>query len=180
MGKATQDLKKEHEAILHVLKIMEKMISSNNRDDSIKLQYGKEVIYFLKIFADKCHHGKEENFLFAELIRYGIPNEGGPIRVMLKEHTQGREYISLMNKSLDSEDLLSFKINAEKYCDLLRAHIAKENNVLFVMADQKLDEAKQEELYKQFEQHEENVIGHGVHEELHSMIHKWSKEFEVH
>lgn len=180
MGKATQDLKKEHDAILHVLKIMEKMISSNNRDDSIRLEYGKEMMYFLKIFADKCHHGKEEKFLFAELIRYGIPNEGGPVGVMLKEHTQGREYISLMNKSLDSGDLISFKINAEKYRDLLKVHIAKENNVLFVMADQKLDEAKQEELYKQFEHHEENVIGHGVHEELHSMIYKWSKEFEVH
>lgn len=95
------------------------------------------------------------------------------------EHDQGREYISLMNKALEAEDLISFKTNAEKYRDLLKAHINKENNVLFALADQRLNEAQQQELYKNFQQHEENIIGHGVHEELHSMINKWAKEFEV-
>ena len=91
MGKATQDLRNEHEAILHVLRIMEKATSSNTIDDRIMLQYGNELVYFLKIFADKCHHGKEENILFDELAKSGVPIEGGPIGVMLQEHNQGRE-----------------------------------------------------------------------------------------
>lgn len=67
MGKATLDLKKEHDAIFHVLTIMDQMISAADKEDSIKLKYGKEMVYFLKIFADKCHHGKEEGLLFPEL-----------------------------------------------------------------------------------------------------------------
>ena len=47
------------------------------------------------------------------------------------------------------------------------------------MADKLLNDAKQNELFEKFEQHEETVIGHGVHEELHSMIHKWEREFIV-
>ncbi|MFX4262470.1 hemerythrin domain-containing protein [Pelotomaculum propionicicum] len=179
MGKATQDLRKEHDSILHVLKIMDKMISADTKGDNTKPQYYNELVYFLKIFADKCHHGKEENFLFAELIKKGVPNEGGPVGVMLKEHNLGREYIALMNKALESKDLTEFNTAAAKYRNLLLSHIEKENNVLFVMADQLLDEDMQDKLYQDFEQHEESVIGHGVHEELHSMIHKWSEKFEV-
>ncbi len=180
MGKATQDLRNEHDAILHVLKIVDKVVSTDSKDDVKVLKFGNELIYFLKTFADKCHHGKEEDFLFKELIASGIPKEGGPIGVMLLEHQQGREYISLMIKSLESQDLINFKANAAKYRDLLRNHIEKENDVLFVMADKLLDDARQNELFEKFENHEETVVGHGIHEELHAMIHKWEDEYNVH
>lgn len=179
MGKATSDLRKEHDAILQVLKILDRMISTDNIEDSVRLQYYNELVYFLKIFADKCHHGKEENYLFAELVKHGMPNEGGPVGVMLREHKQGREYIAQMTKSLESQDFTGFNAAAMNYRDLLINHIDKENHVLFVMADRILDEAKQGELFEKFEQHEESVIGHGIHEELHAMIHRWSEEFQV-
>lgn len=177
MGKATSDLKKEHNAILHVLNILDKMMSADNKADNVRLEYYNELVHFLKIFADKCHHGKEENYLFEELVKHGVPCEGGPVGVMLREHELGREYIALMDKSLEAKDLTGFHAAAVKYRDLLRNHIDKENNVLFVMADKLLDEAKQTDLFEKFEQHEENVIGHGVHEELHARIQRWAEEF---
>jgi len=108
-----------------------------------------------------------------------VANEGGPVGVMLQEHKQGREYLALMNESLQSKDMAGFIDAAAKYRTLLQSHIEKESNILFVMADQLLDDAKQDELFEKFEQHEENVIGHGVHEQLHTMIHRWAAEFEV-
>jgi hemerythrin-like domain-containing protein len=178
MGKATQDLRNEHDAILHVFTILDIMLSSNTKSDADNLQFGNELVHFLKIFADKCHHGKEEDILFKELERKGVPNEGGPIGAMLQEHQQGREFIALMNTSLESKDLANFKNHAINYRDLLRNHIAKENNVLFMMADKLLDDKKQDELFEKFEIHEETVIGHGVHEELHAKIHTWEDEFK--
>ena len=177
MGKATQDLKNEHDAILNVLKIVDKVVSTDTKDEDQIFKFGNELIYFLKTFADKCHHGKEEDHLFKALNAKGISSEGGPIAVMLYEHKLGREYISLMDKSLEAKDLADFKTNATKYRDLLISHIGKENNVLFMMTDKLLDEAAQNDLFEKFEQHEETVIGHGVHEELHAMIHKWEDEF---
>lgn len=111
------------------------------------------------------------------MVQKGAPKEGGPIGVMLQEHKLGREYIALMASSVDLNDLPNFIQAAEKYRDLLRPHIEKENTILFVIADQLLDDATQETLFEKFEQHEENVIGHGVHEELHAMIHQWEVEF---
>ncbi len=179
MGKATQDLWKEHDAILHVFTIVDIILTSDTIENVEIYKFGNELIFFLKTFADKCHHGKEEDYLFKELITRGMPNEGGPIGVMLQEHRQGREYISYLSKSLESKDLSNFNNNLVKYRDLLRNHIEKENNVLFVMADKLLDDARQNELFELFEKYEDTVIGHGVHEELHSMIHKWENEFNM-
>ena len=179
MGKATQDLKNEHDAILHVLKIVDKVVSTDTIDEAKIFKFGNELIYFLKTFADKCHHGKEEDYLFKALNARGISSEGGPIAVMLYEHKLGREYISLMSKSIEAKDPNNFKSYATQYRDLMRNHIDKENNALFVMADKVLDDARQSELFEKFETYEEMVIGHGVHEELHSMIHKWEEEFTV-
>ena len=179
VGKATEDLRKEHDSILHVLKILDKMMSTDIRDDSVKFRYYHDLVYFLTIFADKCHHGKEEKYFFVELVNNGIPDEGGLIGSLLQEHKQSREYVAMMGKSLESKDSIEFNAAAAKYSDLLKSHIEKENNVLFAMADQLLDEEMQDALFEKFEQNEESVIGHGVHEELHSMIHNWATEFEV-
>ena len=97
MGKATQDLRNEHDAILHVFTILDKMLSTDTKEDVEIFKFGDELIYFLKTFADKCHHGKEEDYLFKELIARGIPNEGGPIGVMLQEH-QTRQGVYLLNE----------------------------------------------------------------------------------
>jgi len=179
-GKAIQDLMREHSKIIHILKIIEKIVSPDNRlENTTKIQYSAEILNFLKIFADKCHHGKEEEYLFKELVRRGIPNEGGPIGVMLQEHQMGRKLISSMTESLNSVDMKNFDVWATKYVDLLKLHIKKENEVLFVMADRVLPETVQNELFEKFELYEENIIGHGVHEKLDAIINKISGELSV-
>ena len=82
-----------------------------------------------------------------------------------------------MSASLQAGDLAGFKASAVLYRDLLRSHIAKENNILFAIADQVLDDAVQADLFEKFEVHEETVIGQGVHEKLHAMIDDWEKQF---
>ena len=177
MGKATQDLRSEHDSILHVFHIMDQAFNSPAQGDAAVLNFGKELVYFLKIFADQCHHGKEENYFFAELAAHGMPEEGGQIGMLLAEHQQGREAIARMSNFLESNDLANFKIASVQYCDLLRSHIDKENNDLFVKADALLGDGVQDELVEKFESFEEGVIGHGIHEQLHAMIDQWAEQF---
>jgi len=63
--------------------------------------------------------------------------------------------------------------NARGYISLMLAHIDKENNVLYPMADSRFSREKQEELYKGFEKIEIERIGAGRHEEFHEMIKKF-------
>ncbi len=177
MGKATQNLRNEHDAILHVFQILDGMLEEKGQKPEPQLKFAGELVNFLKIFADKCHHGKEENYLFAALETVGVPNANGPIGEMLREHQLGRQHIAEMEAALDGQDLAAFKQAARAYQQLLRDHIQKENQVLFVLADRLLDVQKQDELFEKFEEWEEQVIGHGVHEALHAQIETWGKEY---
>ena len=68
-----------------------------------------------------------------------------------------------------------FAENAAGYTALLRQHIQKEDNVLFVMAEQRLDAAKDEELFREFEKLEEERIGKGKHDEFHALLDRLQK-----
>lgn len=176
MGKAIQDLYNEHDAILHVLDIVDHVLA-NPVDDDEETRFSGELLHFLTIFADKCHHGKEEQMLFPRLEELGVPNQAGPIGVMMEEHVQGRALIGQMKQAMANEDLIGFEDTLTDYSELLRAHIAKENGFLFPLADHVISEQEQLELYERFEAHEDTVVGQGVHEELHANIHKWEVQF---
>ncbi len=64
--------------------------------------------------------------------------------------------------------------NSKGYISLLKDHIERENNVLFPMADSRLSEERQDELFEGFEKIEEERIGAGRHEEFHHLLEKLS------
>jgi hemerythrin-like domain-containing protein len=111
------------------------------------------------------------------LIAVGIPKDG-PIAVMLREHELGRQYVRAISGAFDTylsvDQSLSKAIvqNAQGYIVLLRNHIEKENNVLFVMADARLSKEKQKGLFEGFEKIEEERIGKDKHEEFHGLLEK--------
>lgn len=180
MSKAIADLMNEHEAILSAIQILERMIATIEKATSVETKDIHDFIGFLKEFADKCHHGKEEGLLFPAMIGAGVPDQGGPIGVMLAEHAQGRKLIRDMEESI-STDVNRMKLAqaAREYANLLRNHIQKENNVLFPMAERVLTETQLEKLYKGFEEHEEKVIGQGRHEELHAMLKSLQEKYPM-
>lgn len=179
MEYASSDLIHEHEAILFSLRVLEEMNRRIETGEQVDMEDITAIIDFLKLFADKCHHGKEEGILFPELEAAGIPRQGGPIGVMLAEHQTGRGYINQMQVSVQGKELdkNEFTKAAGNYIFLLRAHIEKENKVLFPMGDAKLTELKHQEILIAFEEFEENVIGKGKHEEPHKQLHDFNIKY---
>jgi hemerythrin-like domain-containing protein len=59
---------------------------------------------------------------------------------------------------------------AAGYAALLRAHIDKENNVLFIMAERVLTSGEQTDLAERFEKLEVDKMGAGTHERLHATM----------
>jgi len=175
--KATEQLKEEHEAIKLLLRILEKVSQKIEAKEEIDSKHLEMMLEFIRLFADKCHHGKEEDVLFLALEKAGIPKEGGPIAVMLMEHDEGRGYVRGMVESIehyrkgDRAALAKFVPNARGYARLLTQHIDKENNVLYVMVEMHIPPNRQKELLKGFEKIEAERIGAGKHEELHESLH---------
>jgi hemerythrin-like domain-containing protein len=181
MKKAASDLEHEHEAILLALRVMEIMCNRLESNQVVHVQDVTNIIEFLKIFADKCHHGKEEGFLFPYLENIGIRKQNGPIGVMLAEHVKGREFIKQMQESVLNNKIQKeiFIKAASDYVNLLRYHINKENNILFPLSDSKLPESQQKELLNAFEEFEERVIGKGKHKELHRMLEDFEDKYLI-
>jgi hemerythrin-like domain-containing protein len=153
---ATNQLRDDHEGIKTVLSVLDHIAHEIQQGRSANLAHLEQIVDYLRTFADKCHHGKEEEHLFPALNNAGLPNEGGPIGMMLHEHNLGREYIQGMVDALQrlrsGEDAgEDFARRALAYVELLRAHIDKENNILFNMAENILPPAEHTRLAGCFE-----------------------------
>lgn len=181
--KATDELKKEHQGIELMLRILQAIADKLGQDEHIGTEHFVGVLDFLSTFVDKCHHGKEEEFLFPALEATGVPRDGGPIGVMLSEHEQGRKLVARLKNAVmsytsgDKTATSAIRTVVDEYTALLTQHIEKENSVLFAMADVKLDTAKDTELFEAFEQLEEERIGAGKHEAFHALLNQLEHEY---
>jgi hemerythrin-like domain-containing protein len=184
MKTATEILRKEHDAILRMLDATEELARRFRKHEHVEPQVLDHLLEFFRLFADRCHHGKEEDLFFPMLEKKGMPRGGGPIGVMLMEHDQGRGLVGQMAiagkeyATGDSAAGLRWAAAAVDYAGLLREHIAKENEVLFVMAERMLTPAEQQELVQAFEKSEEEKMGAGTHERLHTMMDKLLAELQ--
>lgn len=170
--KPTEQLRNDHEAITLALSILEQLAGRLSRGQEVDAAHFEQVLEFVQVFADKCHHGKEEQFLFPALEAAGIPRQGGPVGVMLSEHDHGRALIQQLAgswrkyKSGDRAVAAELAGSARSYIALLNSHIFKENNVLFPMAEARLSDDTQRQLLEQFDRLEIERIGAGRHEQF--------------
>lgn len=179
MEKASQDLYHEHDNILVTLNILEKICSSLKSVSKTDLHDVGQIIYFIRIYSDKCHHGKEEGFLFPALEEAGIKKENIQVSEIILEHQLSRELVIQMQKSISCNtiEIGKFIKASFSFIDLLRDHIKKENLILFPLADSLLPENKQKELLENFKIFEEKVIGKGKHHELHSILKTFERKY---
>lgn len=179
----TEELKKEHQDIKLMLKIMEEVSRRLESGEKISFAHLDNIMEFIQVFADACHHGKEEGLLFPAMEEAGVPVEKGPLGVMLYEHNEGRDFIEAIKEALaryrrgEREAGKDIARNAKGYADLLRKHIDKEDNILYPMADERLSRATQEELEKQFERLERDLIGPRRHKEFHALLRRLKDDY---
>lgn len=173
--KATEILMEEHRVIEGVL---EALGIAANQPDKVGAGFFLDVADLIKGFADGCHHAKEEHVLFEALEVAGLPREGGPLGVMLAEHEQGRAFVRSMRagaetwQSGDPAGREQAITAARGYVELLRAHIYKEDNILFPMADRVLAVEAQSSVALEFERVEREATGEGIHEKYLALAEK--------
>jgi hemerythrin-like domain-containing protein len=176
MPTATEILRHEHEAILKMISATEEVARRLECGERVRPEILGNLLEFFRLFADRCHHGKEEDLLFPLLESKGLPRQGGPIGVMLQEHDEGRGFIKQMVEAAEAYKTAPESAGprwaepAKNYSALLRAHIDKENNILFRMAEQILSPAEQARLAEDFEKSEVEKMGAGTHQRLHAMM----------
>jgi hemerythrin-like domain-containing protein len=137
----SSELRREHRVIERVLAVLARLVARIDGGGELDKPAAKRCVEFFRLFADACHHAKEEELLFPALEARGVPREGGPIGVMLYEHAVGRRLTREMGTGLEACDqgspdgMQRFCDAARSYLRLLTDHIAKEDNVLFRIGD---------------------------------------------
>ncbi len=156
MSRPTEILSNDHKVVLEKLKLMEQTINN------LKSTNVKNVLADLKTFLRKeadLHFKKEEAALFPEMEKF-IPRDEGPIGQMLLEHEDLYKYednfirgVDLFSKDENNGEAQKLiRENGNSFINLLREHIYKEDNMLFMMADMHLEEYQINAIMKKFEE----------------------------
>ena len=137
----TKVLVEEHQLILRMIALVEKNSALLEKRDFSDWQFFLDAVDFIRHFADRFHHAKEEDTLFTALIDNGMPEDNSPVAAMLMEHDQGRAFVRGLEtaaaKALAGEEGQEEAIleNARGYAALLRDHIDKEDNILYPLSE---------------------------------------------
>lgn len=76
---SAESLRKDRDLIEMVFKVMDIILQLLKNGKKIPESILLPTLDFVKNFVDICHHGKEEDSLFPELERRGMPTCTGPI-----------------------------------------------------------------------------------------------------
>jgi hemerythrin-like domain-containing protein len=168
-----QVLEHEHRLVQRVVAVMALMADRLRAGRVVALEDLRDIVTFLRVFADQCHHGKEERCLFPLLEERGVPPTGCPMGALKHEHDKGRALVAEFAKSVDDyspgnvHDPLVAALDG--LVDLYPNHIWKEDYLLFPMSGKVLSALDCDNLMKQFEA-VESEIGPDSHERFESVV----------
>jgi hemerythrin-like domain-containing protein len=156
MMKPFEDLHEDHELITRMITVLEALnagLADRRADAAVDL---REAIRFVRGFADKCHHGKEERALFPLIAGKNATVARMPVRILTSEHEAGRILISRLENSLSGLEAGDERATAEAseaitlYTTMLRKHIAKEEDIVFPLAQTMITDGEAAALEEQF------------------------------
>ena len=158
METALKILSDEHQNILKVIDTLLKECDFIQSGNKIDKDFFKKIIDFVKGYADKFHHAKEEDILFVELCKDETQMHCNPTPQMLHEHDLGREFIKELEKGIEENNQDTIIRNARLYAQLLQEHIYKEDNILYPMADEALSPNIKNNILDRFKQVEQKLF----------------------
>lgn len=179
----TEVLEDEHHFIQKVVGAMAVLIETLETGKEIEQKTLQDIVEFMRTFADKCHHGKEEAHLFPALEKKGVPMRGCPLGALIAEHQKGRALVSELAKATEAytkpytkgsplaQESLVKSLRA--LTDLYPNHIWKEEYLAFPMADKILSAEEQRDLYEKFE-----IVEKEIGLDVHQRFEQFAEELE--
>jgi hemerythrin-like domain-containing protein len=179
--KPTDMLEEEHYVIQRVVSTFAVLAEELEAGRDVEPETLQEIVEFMRTFADKCHHGKEETHLFPLLESKGVPVRGCPIGILTVEHQRGRALVSALASAIetymkDRESASRSLIQTlRSLTELYPGHIWKEDYLLFPMTNKILDVDEQNNLRQMFLMVEKE-IGPDVHQRFEQLAEKLQRE----
>jgi hemerythrin-like domain-containing protein len=129
----------EHRLIERMVGLLKAELHRIEKKNQADLDLINAGIDFIRTYADKCHHGKEEDILFKELLKKSIlPAHKRGIDELIEEHKLGRKAVARLVSSCgqysqkNSPALKDIKKEIKWLTEFYPAHISKEDKGYFI------------------------------------------------
>jgi hemerythrin-like domain-containing protein len=181
--RAIDVLMNEHRLIEQALGSLESYAAAVEEGFSPGRELIGEYAAFFRGFADACHHGKEEDILFQRMAERGFPRDAGPLAVMLHEHELGRAHVRELltlasgTGTLTPRETSELLHNVSGYVPLLRAHILKEDKILYPLALRVLTAPELDAMSTEFEKFEASFRADGSLDRLAALADRLTTRF---
>ena len=167
-----------------MLKVIRKLCYSVMTNSDLDIADLPRIIDFVRTYADKHHHGKEEDILF-ETMNKEIEKlaKSGAITGMYIEHDMGRLYMGNLEKAInrfksgDDESRLDIIANAISYTDLLDRHIEKENTAMYRFAENMLNDSSKAFIEEECKKVETSATEAGLQKKYIGLIEELEKKY---
>jgi hemerythrin-like domain-containing protein len=175
--RASRDLRREHVHVLRMLKVLEAIRPRLAQGESLPSDDWESIVTFLRVFVDRCHHGKEERVLFPALVQVADDQTRTLVEELLVEHVEGRQLVAALAAAVGAGPTLpgaeerhrgfdqpAADAAIEGYVALIRPHVLSEEERLFPFADASLAPEFQETLQGEYDRIEYELTGAVSHE----------------
>ncbi|GJQ60361.1 MAG: hypothetical protein SCALA701_31620 [Candidatus Scalindua sp.] len=140
---AVRNLVEEHVLIKRMLALIPAITDYVDSSDGVDKELIMGCVDFIRGYADKFHHMKEEDILF----KY-VDELGEIIQVMYKDHDTGRNHVRQAVEGAESGNKAQIREHLFGYKELLTQHIKKEDEILYPWIDRQLTDKQVGELFQ--------------------------------
>jgi hemerythrin-like domain-containing protein len=161
-------LTREHRVIEKVLGALETFAERLGNQGVDERSAVREFALFFRDYVDMCHHGKEEDYLFAKMTAHGFSKDSGPLGAMLSEQGEGREHLIALRSvgdgsgPLDRDERELVRGHALAYVMRIGPHMRREDTILFPMISRSLSAPVLAELSRDFERFDRQLADSGL------------------
>jgi hemerythrin-like domain-containing protein len=155
----------EHRLIERMITLIDKEVKKIAKNNVVNHSFIDVAVDFIRTYADRTHHGKEEEILFRELSKKKLSdNDNIVMNELIQEHIIGRNTTAELVKSAaayqkgDKAALPLITQNLRKFVDFYPKHIEKEDKVFFPSSMGYFSESEQQSMLDEFWEFDRKMI----------------------
>ncbi|MBN1382143.1 MAG: hemerythrin domain-containing protein [Deltaproteobacteria bacterium] len=169
----------EHRTIEKMIRLFEGAIEHINQDNKINADFVETAVDFIRTYADRTHHGKEEDILFRDLAKKKLSSEHAKtMNELVEEHVYARKIVGRLVEAKDqyikgrSGALTEVVRCLEELVDLYPRHIEKEDQHFFFPCMEYFTKEEQDAMLLEFWEFDRNMI----HEKYKKVVERFEQE----
>ena len=158
-------LMREHRVIERTIAVLQAALEAMRHEGRVDPEFIDTATDFIRTYADRCHHGKEEDILFRALVDKDLdPELAGVMQDLVNDHAHARVLTGRLVKANsrylagDEGALAEIESAIEALVRLYPPHIEKEDRHFFKPAIEYLSAAEREKMLADYDEFDRSLI----------------------